>query len=193
MPIEITPTLLEEETEYITGFIRRNFYRLLKMGYDLEDLAQEVKIDILQSGNGKVLPSPEDMRRWMARIIRNRMVDLIEYEEAAKRPRPNQIGEVEVGMEDNSQDPAIRHDELKSVFSQFGKLTKKQRDAITYHFLGQMKFDEMAKRFGGTPDSWRVSCNRGIRELKGRLKVKSPFFSMRAKRPIQKTRRSRRS
>jgi RNA polymerase sigma factor (sigma-70 family) len=111
------------------------------------------------------LPGDANVEAWLVRIAHRKAIDLTRA--AARRAVP--VADV---PENRSADRADGHD--LDLSASLAALPRKQREAVAYHYLAGLPYDEVAAIIGGTADAARRSASDGIARLRSTYPVAAP-------------------
>jgi RNA polymerase sigma factor (sigma-70 family) len=110
------------------------------------------------------LPHDANVEAWLVTIARRKCIDLLRAQ--GRRPvtlermpeHPGTLGRPEEALE--SQEDADQ------VARAVASLPGRQRQAVTYHYLGGLDYREVADIIGGTTEAARRAAADGIRSLR---------------------------
>lgn len=159
--------------------IARNYPKLLELHTE-DDLIQEALYEItnaLKKGQYK----KGNIKAWIGAVAKHSFQNLVDYKDRSKRAgnrleltdelletlANRHLFEHELSPKWENQEQLLR---IVKVGKAMRSLTPMQRTAVM-HFLNRMSFDEMAEKFGGTNDKWRMNFNTAIASLQRKMNV----------------------
>ena len=102
------------------------------------------------------LPEDANVEAWLVTIAHRKAIDVTRA--AARRATP--VADVP----DRPSRPADAHDlDLRDALA---ALPRKQREAVAYHYLAGLPYQQVAAVIGGSPDAARRSAADGIAKLR---------------------------
>ena len=173
-------TLLASNRQALVAMIGRRIPRQLAAIASAEDLAQEVSLEAIRSV-GEFRPREDDsLRRWVCRIARHRVCDLIKSQRRLKRAACVATG---ARAEDGDPAPldnvagsaacpagaAARVEDVAAVRGALLSLPDAYRRAVEMRYLEGLSVAETAARLGRTPRAVQMLCNRGVKRLRREL------------------------
>jgi RNA polymerase sigma factor (sigma-70 family) len=110
------------------------------------------------------LAADANVEAWLVTIARRKCIDLLRAQ--GRRPvpverlpeEPGTLGLPELELESREQ--------LDRVVRVLSALPQRQQQAVTYHYLGGLKYQEVADIIGGTTEAARRAAADGIRSLR---------------------------
>ncbi len=136
--------------------------RSVLAAHDADDAWSETFLKALGAYPG--LPVDANVEAWLVTIARRTCIDLLRARArhgtvTERMPeRPSTLGVPEAEFE--AQDDADR------VVRAVSALPERQRKAVTYHYLGGLRYREVADIIGGSTEAVRRAAADGIRTLR---------------------------
>lgn len=166
---------------YIDGLIPLD----LRAVIDAQDVAQDAFFQAARTQDPLQFSEPDSDWRWIATIGRNRLVDIIEANQAAKRGgrlkqfREDELhhGSVIVMLQDlaaHERTPsksAVRREFVVLLERSLGRLQPDYRDAIRMRYIEGMSLHETADRLSRSEESTKKLCMRGLKALRAELRA----------------------
>ncbi|WP_341358198.1 sigma-70 family RNA polymerase sigma factor [Georgenia sp. M64] len=106
-----------------------------------------------------------NVEAWLVTIARHKAIDLLRSR--ARRAVP--VAE----LPERVVPPATHGHEAVDLWRALGELTERQREAVAYHHLAGLPYDQVAALVGGTAPAARRAAADGIRNLRERLGASS--------------------
>jgi len=103
------------------------------------------------------LPGDANVEAWLVTIAHRKAIDIT-------RARARRAVPVADLPEDRSADHADRRD--LDLHSSLADLPRKQREAVAYHYLAGLPYQDVAAIIGGSADAARKSASDGIARLR---------------------------
>ncbi len=103
------------------------------------------------------LPGDANVEAWLVTIAHRKAIDIT-------RARARRAVPVADLPEDRSADHADRRD--LDLHSSLAALPRKQREAVAYHYLAGLPYQDVAAIIGGSADAARKSASDGIARLR---------------------------
>ena len=124
--------------------------------HDADDAWSETFLAALRAYPG--LPDTANVEAWLVTIARRKAIDVLR---AAKRdPLPvEEVPEAPTALGVPGADDT-------DLWEAVGRLPPKQRQAITFRYLGGMSYAEIAAVLGGTADAARRAAADGLKKLR---------------------------
>ncbi len=127
-----------------------------------EDVTQHVFLKLWTSPD---LYRTGNFPAWIARIARNRAVDLLR----GKTSHPETELSASIPEVDSLEDIAFAHLDADSVRNALAQLPPEQREPIELGFFGGITHDEMARRTGVPLGTIKTRIRSGLRKLRDSL------------------------
>lgn len=105
-----------------------------------------------------------NVEAWLVTIARHKAIDLLRSR--ARRAVP-------VAELPERAVPRTHGHEAVDLWRALGELTERQREAVAYHHLAGLPYDQVAALVGGTAPAARRAAADGIRNLRERLGASS--------------------
>lgn len=110
------------------------------------------------------LPDDANVEAWLVTIARRTSIDLLRAR--GRRPvaveslpeRPSTLGAPERLLDEKAT--------AQEIAQAVSALPERQRQAVTYHYLGELAYSEVADIIGGTTEAARRAASDGIRALR---------------------------
>jgi RNA polymerase sigma factor (sigma-70 family) len=139
--------------------------RSLLTTHDADDAWSETFLAAL--GAYPRLPHDANVEAWLVTIARRKCIDLLRAK--GRRPvtvesmpeAPGTLGRPEEAVEARA--------EADEVALAVARLPGRQRQAVTYHYLGGLDYREVAEIIGGTTEAARRAAADGIRALRRKM------------------------
>ncbi|MPZ53118.1 MAG: sigma-70 family RNA polymerase sigma factor [Acidimicrobiia bacterium] len=107
------------------------------------------------------LPSDANVQAWLVTIAHRKAIDILRRSQRGAVPVENVPETVStMGVPDIGD---------THVWQQLRRLPDKQRQAIAYHHVAGLSYDDVAEILGGTAAAARRAASDGIRSLRNRL------------------------
>lgn len=106
-----------------------------------------------------------NVEAWLVTIARHKAIDLLRSR--ARRAVP--VAE----LPERGVPAGTRGHEAVDLWRALGELTERQREAVAYHHLAGLPYDQVAALVGGTAPAARRAAADGIRNLRERLGASS--------------------
>jgi RNA polymerase sigma factor (sigma-70 family) len=104
------------------------------------------------------LPPGSNVEAWLVTIAKRKAID--QHRRRARRPVP-------VATPPEAQTtPAPGSEEKGELWEVLGKLPKRQREAIAYHYLGGLPYSEVAEILGNSEAAARRAAADGIKKFR---------------------------
>ena len=170
--------LLATHRRPLVAMLARRIPRQLCAVISAEDVAQEASLEAMRSiadfrPHG---PEADSLWRWLCRIARHRLCDLIKSQRRLKRAARLIAGSQ--GSGDSSPldrvaaigaCPAAAFadgETLAAVRRALDELPHGYRDAIELRYIESLSIPDAAARLGRTPGAVQMLCNRGLKRLR---------------------------
>jgi len=124
-------------------------------GADAEDAWSETFLAALKAY--PELPADANVEAWLVTVAHRKAIDVVRA--AARRAMP--VAEVPEG----SSAPAADGRDMDLAAAVAG-LPRRQREAVAYHYLGGLPYQEVADVIGGTAEAARRAAADGIAKLR---------------------------
>lgn len=130
--------------------------------HDADDAWSETFLSALDAYPS--LPHDANVEAWLVTIARRKCIDLIRASgrRAVTVERMPETASV-LGLPEESAERSASADRVARAVS---ALPPRQRQAVTYHHLGGLKYQEVADLVGGSADAVRRAAADGIRALR---------------------------
>lgn len=165
---------------YLQHRIPENLRRLI----DPQDVLQDVCFEAFRRMDRFKAEDPRMAVRWLLRIARNRVIDLIRKEHTVKRgggrvaplQQPDSdddtvlqlLQELAVYRRTPSQS-AIRHELLISLERGIERLTPDHRQALQCRYVDNLPIEQIAQRMHRSDGAVLMLCNRALKALRVEL------------------------
>lgn len=171
---------------YVASLVPADVQRLI----DPEDVVQDAMIEGICNAQTLVFDSPDQVWRWIALTARCRLINLVDKLRAHKRGG----GRVHVYDGDGQHDSVIalladlavhqrtpsrsaaRREFVLILKASMDRLPGNYRDAVRLRYIDGLSFKEAAGRLGGTEESTRKLCVRGLDALRRDLRSATRFL-----------------
>ena len=171
---------------YITKKIPDDIRRTIEP----QDILQDVYFEVFRKMESFKATEPGMALRWMLRIARNRLIDLVRLTGAAKRGGGRQTVLAESGSDDSVvkllQDlsvyertpsrSAAAHELLAAVQQCLNRLPPDYREALRSRYLEGMPVNDIAARMNRSSGSVLMLCNRGLKALRIEMRSFSAYL-----------------
>jgi RNA polymerase sigma factor (sigma-70 family) len=113
------------------------------------------------------LPADANVEAWLVTIARRTCIDLIRSE-GRRAITVDRLPErpATIGIPEDEVEAEAEADEVARAVA---ALPSRQRQAVTYHYLGGLAYREVADIIGGTAEAARRAASDGIRTLRGAM------------------------
>lgn len=168
---------LEFVQQYQSEILRvvrlRMWDRRLRATHDSMDVVQSVFASLfveVATGTCRI-ESPEELLKLLARKASNKVADVARRANAARRDvrRTQPLGELESQVVDRSILRPEEEAELSELVGAFQSELSDEERAIAEMRRDGGSWEEVADRFGGTPDARRIAFSRTIHRVSGIL------------------------
>lgn len=126
---------------------------------DAEDAWSETFLAALRAYPG--LPEDANAEAWLVTIAHRKVID--HHRAAARRPTPVDAVPEAPGAGHSPHDGTA---ERLDLWAALGRLTARQREAVAYHYLAGLPYDDVAGLVGGTAAAARRAAADGIGALR---------------------------
>lgn len=162
----------------------------LRRTIEPQDILQDVYFEVFRSMGSFKADAPGMALRWMLRIARNRVIDLVRLNHSAKRGG-GRLAELAGNSSDEAvvqllQDlsvyertpsrSAVAHELLGAVQQCMNRLPPDYREAIRHRYLEGMAVNDIAAKMNRSSGSVLMLCNRGLKALRLELKSFSAYL-----------------
>jgi RNA polymerase sigma factor (sigma-70 family) len=124
--------------------------------HDAEDAWSETFLAALRAYPD--LPDTANTEAWLVTIAQRKAIDVLR----ARKRQPAPVGDVP-DMPTALGVPGARDADL---WQAVGALPEKQRQAVAYHYVAGLPYDEIAEILGGSTDAARRAAADGIKNLR---------------------------
>ena len=183
--------LLFRHHERLIGEIGSKLPSDLQAGVSAEDIVQEAYVVAFQRIASF---NPQDHERfypWLSAIARNRLMDAVKAQRAAKRGggrvaiTDEHAGDEEmVGLLEilavHSRTPsrsAASHEAAQAIQQALGNLPEEYRDALRFRYLDALPVAQIASRMNRSEGAVHMLCHRGLQALRLSLGDTSKFLT----------------
>jgi RNA polymerase sigma factor (sigma-70 family) len=111
------------------------------------------------------LPADANVQAWLVTIAHRKAVDLLRARARRAVPSPDPYL---ADISDRSATPPAEPDD--DLADALNRLSPKQKQAVTYHYLGGLPYAEIAELLGGSPEAARRAAADGIEALRRSLR-----------------------
>ena len=157
---------------------------------DPEDVVQDAMIEGLCNDSGVSFDSPDNVWRWIALIARHRLIKRIQEQRALKRggrlerihqgedQHGNIIGMLsDLAVHQHTPSRSVARRELVLILkSSLDRMPQNYREAVRLRYIEGLSFKQAARRLGGTEESTRKLCVRGLDVLRQDLRSATRFL-----------------
>ena len=170
--------LLTTRHRALLAMVARRIPRQLNGLISAEDVVQEASLDSIRS-LGDFRPQGEDsMWRWVCRIVRHRLCDLVKAQRRLKRAArfaaqplcqdgPSPVDQLRADEADACPLRATAEGEAVAALRRaIAGLPGVYRDAIELRYVQGLPVAEVAARLGRTTGAASMLCNRGLARLR---------------------------
>ncbi len=151
----------------------------LQQHYSREDLTQEAYARLIEVYRREGLQHERNIHAWVWQVTNHHLLHLVEKVKARKRESgPIYKNSKLVPDTSEANDPEVaaeKKERLRIILRGLSQIKGKPREAIIYHMYKGLLFTEMAKKFGTTPDAWRMAYDRGMKKLARKVTKKIPL------------------
>lgn len=166
-------------------YISRKIPEDLRRTIEPQDILQDVYFEVFRNMASFKASEPGMALRWMLRIARNRLIDLVRLNNSAKRGGGRYedlaAGDTDEAVVKLLQDlsvyertpsrSAAAHELLAAVQRCMNRLPADYREALRCRYLEGMAVNDIAARMNRSSGSVLMLCNRGLKAL--RLEMRS--------------------
>ena len=173
VPVAELESLLAAQHAALIAMLARRIPKNIRGFIAAEDAAQEAALEAVRSLPHFRPEQSDSLRRWVWRIARHRLGDLIKAHRRLKRSG---------GMADSEcafdrvvatgPCPARAADQSETVAtlsSALSTLPDAYRQAIQLRYIDGLPVPDAAARLGRTPGAFQMLCNRGLKLLRQSL------------------------
>jgi RNA polymerase sigma-70 factor, ECF subfamily len=173
-------------------YLERRIPPELRRLLEPQDVLQDVYFEVFRNIGSFKSNEPGMAVRWLLRIARNRVIDLVRMQQAEKRGSGRAMGlEGEVGNDDDSMiallqnlaihertpsQSAVVHELTATLGRCIGRLPEDYRMAIRSRYLEGLDVAQTAQRMGRTPGAVMMLCNRALKALRLELRSFSRYI-----------------
>lgn len=173
-------------------YLERHVPESLRRIIEPKDVLQDVYFEVFRNLGSFKAKDPRMALRWLLRIARNRIIDLVRMQQCDKRGG-GQLTEVAGGA--NNEDDSIlcmleelavsertpsrsaaAHELLSALQRSLERLPEEHRQAIRHRYLEGMSIEQVATRMHRTGGSVLMLCNRGLKMLRMELRSFSRYM-----------------
>jgi RNA polymerase sigma-70 factor, ECF subfamily len=183
--------LLYREHDRLLAYIQRKYPNDLRGIAGPEDVLQETFAQVCEQADRFRPDGPDSFYRWTATIARNRLMDLIKAQRAAKRggkferislPENRDRSMVELFSMLRSSDPApskaaMTGEALAAMRVAIAALGPEMRKAVEMRYLQGLGVAEVAAAMGRTERAIHQLCHRALKRLRSSIGRASDFLS----------------
>jgi RNA polymerase sigma-70 factor (ECF subfamily) len=183
--------LLLREHDRLLNYIQRMFPADLRGPAGPEDVLQETFAQVCEQANRFRPDGPDSFYRWTATIARNRLMDLIKAQRAAKRGgkmdrvnlgelRDQSMVELFSMLRSDAPKPskqAMTGEALAAMRVALAALGPEMRKAIELRYLKGLGVAEVASEMGRTERAIHQLCHRALKRLRSSIGRASDFLS----------------
>jgi RNA polymerase sigma-70 factor, ECF subfamily len=183
--------LLFREHDRLFAYIQRKFPADLRGIAGPEDVLQETFAQVCEQADRFKPDGPDSFYRWAATIARNRLMDLIKAQRAAKRggkaerltlPEARDHSVVELFSLLRADEPApsrraMTGEALAAMRIAIANLGPEMRRAIEMRYLQGLGVAEVATAMGRTERAIHQLCHRALKRLRSSIGRASDFLS----------------
>lgn len=182
--------LLLQYRQELLQYISRKMPEDLRRTIEPQDVLQDVYFEVFRSMTAFKADTPGMALRWMLRIARNRVVDLVRLNRSAKRGGGRLADlagdDTEAGVMQILQElsvyertpsrSAAAHELLSAVQQCMNRLPHDYREVLRFRFLEGMEVEEIARKMNRTTPAVAMLCTRGLKALRMELKSYSAYL-----------------
>lgn len=179
--------LLLKYNAQLLRYVGRHLPRDMRRVLDAQDILQDIHFEVFRNQQDFRATSIRSALRWLWRIARNRLIDLVRMHRAAKRGlgRFRELdGEHPAGAmvpllqelvvyERTPSRSAVAHELLVALQRSLDRLPQGYREAIRLRYMEGLSVTEAAARLSKTTGAIRMLCNRGLEALRLDLRAMS--------------------
>lgn len=158
--------LLAREDSWLRGRARR---LLGRRGLEVSDLVQDVRLRALGQADGARFPNRDVFRQWLARILGNRVSDLLRR----RRPEPVSSGFLD-GAIDSTRSPsrrALESERDQGLRDAIAELPERQRRVLELRLWEKLDHGQIGARLGISAGSARMLWQRGLGRIRTRIEA----------------------
>jgi len=116
------------------------------------------------------LPADANVQAWLVTIAHRKAIDVTRARARSPVPVAELPGQRSDGSgADHDVGSSGGSDDTDELSDAVAGLPAKQRQAVAYHYFGDLPYVEVAALVGGTPAAARRAAADGIKNLRGRL------------------------
>jgi RNA polymerase sigma factor (sigma-70 family) len=124
--------------------------------HDADDAWSETFLSAMRSYPD--LPDDANIEAWLVTIAHRKAIDIVR-----KQKRVNNLRVMEL---EEPANVAASDSTNRELWDSIQSLPEKQRHAVAYHYLGGLRYVEVAKIIGGSTDAARRAAADGVRNLR---------------------------
>lgn len=151
----------------------------LERHYSRADLLQEAYIELVIAYQRGQLHYEKNISSWVWNVTRHHFLNMVERDTALRRQSGMLHSLVEASRMSSTESELSRvadnKEKISRIVRALSTLEGKQHDAVIQAIYHGLSFSEMAKRFGSTPDSWRMAYERGVQKISRNVKNNRPI------------------
>lgn len=171
-------------------YIKRKLPDDLLRTIEPQDILQDVYFEVFRNMQSFKANEPGMALRWMLRIARNRLIDLVRLHNTAKRGGSRStdlaasdsddavvklLQELSV-YERTPSRSAAAHELLDAVQRSMNRLPPDYREALRRRYFEGMAVNDIAVRMNRSSGSVLMLCNRGLKALREELRSFSSYL-----------------
>ncbi len=171
-------------------YIARKLPDDLRRTIEPQDILQDVYFEVFRNMGSFKATEPGMALRWMLRIARNRLIDLVRLHNSAKRGGGRSAdlggGDSDEAVVKLLQDLAVyertpsrsaaAHELLDAVQRSMNRLPPDYREALRSRYFEGMAVNDIASRMNRSSGSVLMLCNRGLKALRAELRSFSAYL-----------------
>jgi RNA polymerase sigma-70 factor (ECF subfamily) len=184
---------LLSQRRHLMRYLDRRVPAELRRLIEPQDVMQDVYLDVFRNMNTFTSTDPGMAMRWLVRIARNRVIDLVRMQQSSKRSDglqgtltggPNETVTEEsivqllqnLAVHEKTPSRSAAAHELSAMLERcLTKLPKEHRMAIRYRYLEGLPLDTVAHRMKRTSGAVLMLCHRGLKMLRMDLRSFSRY------------------
>lgn len=148
----------------------------LRAKVSASDLVQETLLDAQRDFVRFAGESPQDLQRWLLRILQNNLVDAARWFESAKRDTdrelPNELSALDLNLATDSVGPGTRAEHAErdlALDAALARLPENLQQVIGWRHRENLRFSEIADRLSITEGAAQRLWARAIERLREEL------------------------
>lgn len=173
IPVAELESLLRTHHNALVAMLARRIPRDIRGRIAAEDVAQEAALEAVRSLPHFRPDESDSLRRWVWRIARHRLGDLIKAQRRLKRSGSMSDNECAfdrvIAPGPCPAGAADKNETVASLSSALSTLPSTYRQAVQLRYIDELSIPDAAARLGRSTGAFQMLCNRGLKLLRQSL------------------------